>query len=92
MSLESFHRAYTEEGTQSDAAESRQREPTIDTRPATFKQLYKLLPLETARDISRKERIENEYTSSTLTYGEIQYEDFVEVKLRCASKQSAAIL
>lgn len=41
-----------------------------------FNSLYKEYPLETCRLISRNERDLNNYTSSSLTYGEIEYEHF----------------
>jgi hypothetical protein len=41
--------------------------------------LYRELPFEVARDASKKERAENNFTSTSLTYGEITYMGFAEV-------------
>ena len=56
-----------------------QPERLVDNRPITFQQLYKLLPLQTAIALSRQEREENGYSSTTLAYGEIEYTSFFQV-------------
>ena len=53
--------------------------PEIDGAKVMM-QLYKNLTLEAATRLSRKERIENDYSTTTLSYGEIEYEDFIEVR------------
>lgn len=46
-----------------------------------FDDLFCDLSLIKATDMSRKERKENNYQSSTLVYGEIEYSPFVEVRI-----------
>ena len=50
-----------------------------------FDRLFSSCDSRTARNCSRKERDENNYTDSSLTYGEILFEPFAEVllKLKC---------
>lgn len=71
--------AIDSEGSGPAGSEALPEATELDPRPSTFAQLYKLLPLHTAKSISKTEREANGYTSSTLTYGEIEYDSFIGV-------------
>jgi hypothetical protein len=52
---------------------------TDRSRADTIALLYRSLSLETAKAISRAERQEEGYTSSTLAYSEIEFDPFIQV-------------
>lgn len=84
MSLESLHSSVGDTE-RASATATAPAVPHLD-RLQVITQLYKTLPLETATNISRRERMENGYSTTTLSYGEVEYEDFIEV--RCLDRRS----